>query len=493
MPTFEKKVGQKTVRKSNQHLPDPWNRILVVDDDRRMASHIAQWLCSLGWHATAAGDVTEAIQKLGKHRYDFCILDGELPDNGSIRLATLLRSMWEEACLIAFGTLPAKEKLLSLHADTILTTPINDSSLLKILDTVRRKKVAAVTGKSTGPCNTNQNRRVLEISPAMREIAEVVQKIAPTTATVLITGESGTGKSLLAREIHRRSTRSSNRLIEVACGSLTESLLESELFGHSAGAFTGATTSREGMFTRSDHSSIFLDEIATATPAMQVKLLRVLQDFEFEPVGSTQTRQVDTRVILATHENLEDLVRCGKFREDLFWRINVIKIELPPLRERHEDIRPLAEQFLKNVMIQTGREIEGFTNAAIDCLESHHWPGNVRELIHAVERAAFLGSGKQVEVTDLPTRVIDGASSKQRVASKGTDCSAGISNKKDDSLKAQMAAPERRLILDALRQNNWRRDAAAKSLGINRATLYKKAKRLGVDLAGMGRRKPEPL
>ena len=293
-----------------------------------MASHIAQWLCSLGWHATAAGDVTEAIKKLGQHRYDFCILDGELPDNGSIRLATLLRSMWEEACLIAFGTLPAKEKLLSLHADTILTTPINDSSLLKILDTVRRKKVAAVTGKSTGRSNTNKNRRVLGISPAMHEISEVVQKIAPTTATVLITGESGTGKSLLAREIHRRSTRSSNRLIEVACGSLTESLLESELFGHSAGAFTGATTSREGMFSRADHSSIFLDEIATATPAMQVKLLRVLQDFEFEPVGSTQTRQVDTRVILATHENLEELVRCGKFREDLFWRINVIKIEL---------------------------------------------------------------------------------------------------------------------------------------------------------------------
>ena len=164
------------------------------------------------------------------------------------------------------------------------------------------------------------------------------------------------------------------------CGSLTESLLESELFGHSAGAFTGATKARDGMFTRADKGSIFLDEIATATPTMQVKLLRVLQDFEFEPVGDTQTRQVDARVILATHENLEELVQCGKFREDLFWRINVIKIELPPLRERKEDIQPLAEQFLRRVMMQTGREIEGFTNAAIECLETHHWPGNVREL-----------------------------------------------------------------------------------------------------------------
>jgi DNA-binding NtrC family response regulator len=213
-----------------------------------------------------------------------------------------------------------------------------------------------------------------------------------------------------------------------------------------------------------------------------VKLLRVLQDFEFEPVGGSQTKQVDARVILATHENLEELVQCRKFREDLFWRINVIKIELPPLRERREDIQPLAEHFLRRVMGQTGREIEGFTNAAIECLESHHWPGNVRELIHAVERAAFLGSGNQLDVTDLPLRVIEGAGSRRKAHSETMPQKAI-----DDSLKAQMAAPERRLILDALRQHNWRRDAAAKSLGINRTTLYKKAKRLGVDLAGIGR------
>jgi len=378
--------------------------------------------------------------------------------------------------------------MLSLRADTILGAPINDSSVLNTLNTVREHKTASDGHASTMRCNTGKNQEVLGTSPAMRDVSQVIQKIAPTTATVLITGESGTGKSLLAREVHRRSSRSRHSLVEVACGSLTESLLESELFGHSAGAFTGATTSRDGMFTRADKGSIFLDEIATATPAMQVKLLRVLQDFEFEPVGGTQTKQVDARVILATHENLEELVRCGKFREDLFWRINVIKIELPPLRERREDIRPLAEQFLRNVMVQTGREIEGFTNTAIECLEAHHWPGNVRELVHAVERAAFLGSSKQVDVTDLPLRVIEGASSRQTVNSEI------IAEKTiDDSLKAQMAAPERRLILDALRQNNWRRDAAAKSLGINRTTLYKKAKRLGVDLAGIGRSKPRSL
>jgi len=485
MPAFQNQAALQAVADSNKHA---WNQILVVDDDRRMASRIAQWLCSLGWHATAAGDVTDAIKKLGRHRYDFCILDGELPHNGSIRLATLLHSVWEEAHLITFGTTTTQENILARHADTMLTAPINDTELLNTLNMVREQKISSAIRKSTTPCSLIKNRELLGSSPAMREVSQVIQKIAPTTATVLITGESGTGKSLLAREIHNRSTRSSNKLVEVACGSLTESLLESELFGHSAGAFTGATTARDGMFTRADKGSIFLDEIATATPTMQVKLLRVLQDFEFEPVGDTQTKQVDARVILATHENLEELVQCGKFREDLFWRINVIKIELPPLRERKEDIQPLAEQFLRSVMEQTGREIEGFTNAAIECLETHHWPGNVRELIHAVERAAFLGSGRQVEVTDLPTRVIEGASYRKTV-------NAETSSEKtfDDSLKAQLAAPERQLILNALRQNNWRRDAAAKSLGINRTTLYKKAKRLGVNLAGIGRDRAKSL
>jgi transcriptional regulator with PAS, ATPase and Fis domain len=215
---------------------------------------------------------------------------------------------------------------------------------------------------------------------------------------------------------------------------------------------------------------------------MQVKLLRVLQDFNFEPVGGSETKQVDARVILATHENLEELVCSGKFREDLFWRINVITIQLPPLRERQADIRSLAEQFLHSVKGRTGRNIDGFTPAAIECLETHHWPGNVRELVHAVERAAFLGSGEHIDVTDFPLAVIEGAS---RLGS--THSKSGSKNTVGDSLKAQLASPERRLILDALRQHNWRRDAAAKALGINRATLYKKAKRLGVDLAQIGR------
>ena len=479
MPAFQNQTPVQHAGKSSRHS---FNRILVIEDDRRMASRIAQFLCSLGWHAKAADGVTDAIKKLGRHRYDFCILDGELPDNGSIRLAALLRSMWKESHLIVFGAARNQEKLKLLDADARLNTPINDTDLLNILDTVREQRKDQNNHQTTKPCTASNTPDFFGHSSAMREVSRVIEKIAPTTATVLITGESGTGKSLLAREIHRRSNRSNNSLVEVACGSLTESLLESELFGHSAGAFTGATTSRDGMFTRADNGTIFLDEIATATPAMQVKLLRVLQEFNFEPVGGGETKQVDARVILATHENLEELVCSGKFREDLFWRINVITIRLPPLRERLADIRPLAEQFLNNVKAKTGRTIDGFTDSAVDCLEAHHWPGNVRELVHAVERAAFLGSGKHLDVTDFPLAVIEGASRLGPAHSKD-----GSRNTVDDSLKAQLAAPERLLILDALRQHNGRRDAAAKALGINRATLYKKAKRLGVDLAQIGR------
>ena len=479
MSAFQNQTLVQPSKNSSKHS---LNRILVVEDDRRMASRIAQFLCSLGWHTTAADGVTDAIKKLGRHRYDFCILDGELPDSGSIRLSALVRSMWKEAHLIVFGTACNQEKLQLLNADATLNTPINDTDLLNILDTVRDQRRDQNSRQTTNPCPASDTPEFFGNSSAMREVSRVIEKIAPTTATVLITGESGTGKSLLAREIHRRSNRSNNSLVEVACGSLTESLLESELFGHSAGAFTGATTSRDGMFTRADRGTIFLDEIATASPAMQVKLLRVLQDFNFEPVGGSETKQVDARVILATHENLEDLVCSGKFREDLFWRINVITIQLPPLRERRADIRSLAEQFLSSVSSRTGRTVDGFTPAAIECLEAHHWPGNVRELVHAVERAAFLGSGKHIDVTDFPLAVIEGAS---RLGS--AHCKSRSQNTVGDSLKAQLATPERRLILDALRQHNWRRDAAAKALGINRATLYKKAKRLGVDLAQIGR------
>ncbi|MFM8497153.1 MAG: sigma-54 interaction domain-containing protein [Planctomycetia bacterium] len=311
--------------------------------------------------------------------------------------------------------------------------------------------------------------------PALRRVTDVVDRIAATPVCVLVTGETGTGKSLLAREIHRRSGRT-GRLVEVACGSLPETLLESELFGHVAGAFTGAVADRPGKFLQADGGTIFLDEIGTASPALQVKLLRVLQSMQFEAVGGTKTHSVDARVILATNEDLEQLVAAGRFRADLFWRINVVTLEMPALRERPDDIPLLAGHFLHTAAAKAGRRVSGFTSAAAAALAAHSWPGNVRELEHAVERAVFLGRGPLVDMADLPAGVVaQGAAITLPVAVGPAAC----------SLKLALTHPERRMILDALDRHGWRRDAAAKALGINRTTLYKKVKRLGMDLAAL--------
>jgi two-component system response regulator AtoC len=258
---------------------------------------------------------------------------------------------------------------------------------------------------------------------------------------------------------------------------LSETLLESELFGHVAGAFTGATSDRDGKFLQADGGTIFLDEIATASPAMQVKLLRVLQDLRFEAVGGAQTHAVDARIILATNEDLSALVAAGTFRADLFWRVNVIAIEMPSLRDRADDIPSLAAHFLAAAVARGGRPVEGFSPAALDTLVRYRWPGNVRELEHAVEYAALLGRSPWIAADDLPPAVRSDVGCQAAIGTTAAARDAAV------SLKQSMAHPERQLIIDALERHNWRRDAAARALGINRTTLYKKLKRLGMNLA----------
>ena len=310
----------------------------------------------------------------------------------------------------------------------------------------------------------------------MLKIYDMIDSVADTRATVLITGESGTGKSMIARAIHRRSSRRDRPFVEVACGALPETLLESELFGHVAGAFTGAAGDKLGKFMQADRGTIFLDEISTASPGMQVKLLRVLQDLEFEQVGGTKTFKIDTRVILATNEDLTRAVAEGRFRQDLFYRINVINIELPPLRERISDIPLLAEHFLRQVSADAGKKVEGFTEEAMTALGRFRWPGNVRELENVIERAVLLGKGTVIGIDDLPAAVV--AAGPARLEPVG-----------EQTLKHALEAPERQIILEVLEANQWNRQATAETLGINRTTLYKKMKRLGLeDLSLAGRR-----
>jgi DNA-binding NtrC family response regulator len=288
-------------------------------------------------------------------------------------------------------------------------------------------------------------------------------------------GESGTGKSLLARAIHYRSPRRDKPFVEVSCGSLPETLLESELFGHVKGSFTGATGDKPGRFLAADGGTLFLDEINSASPALQVKLLRMLQDRAFEPVGSTETRTVDVRVILASNVDLMAMVAQQQFRQDLYYRINVVNIRMPGLRERVGDIALLAGHFLRQFAKESRREILGFTDAALAAMQRYGWPGNVRELENAVERAVVLCRRPHIDLNDLPESI---ASFTAPPRQGHTDRAFGVPM----PLQAALEGPERQIIEAALARNAWNRQATAAELDINRTTLYKKMRKYGLDV-----------
>ena len=359
---------------------------------------------------------------------------------------------------------------LRAGAFDLLTKPIIDQELEMAIDRVlaQRKVIEENRNLKQQLDDRFGIDNVVGQDHRMRRIFEMIDSVADTRATVLITGESGTGKSMIARAIHRRSTRRDNPFVEVACGALPETLLESELFGHVAGSFTGATGNKTGKFSQADGGTIFLDEIATASSSMQVKLLRVLQELQFEQVGGAETITVDTRVVLATNEDLGIAVEESRFRQDLFYRINVINIELPSLRERPGDVPLLAQHFLESVCADVGKEVQGFTPEAVSAMQRYAWPGNVRELQNVVERAVLLGRGTMVGVEDLAANI------------RATPASA-IPTAAGRTLKEALAGPERQIILEVLESNGWNRNGTAEALGINRTTLYKKMKRLGLE------------
>jgi len=303
----------------------------------------------------------------------------------------------------------------------------------------------------------------------MARVFELIDAVADSRSTVLITGESGTGKSLVARAIHQRSRRSDRAFVEVSCGALPETLLESELFGHVKGAFTDAVSTRAGKFAAAEGGTIFLDEISLASPAFQVKLLRVLQERTFEPVGSNQTQTADVRAILATNHDLLAEVEAGRFRRDLYYRVNVVNIELPALRQRRGDIPPLAEHFLRRWCREHARAVGGFTEAAMRTLQAYPWPGNVRELENCVERAVVLCRTGRIDEADLAEAVV------ARAAEGASNAPAGAM-----SLAEAVRRTERQMLQAALSACAGNRQAAARALGIDRTTLYKKMRRLGL-------------
>lgn len=455
----------------------PQGRILLVDDDPQILDSMADWLREQGFEVLEAGSCREAVELTDQAYLDLAVCDIRLPDGDGFDLLDHCRECHPGVSVIlmtGYGTVETGVEALRAGAFDLLTKPLIDDELLMSIN-------RALTQRQMLQEN-QQLKQQLEIrfgmdniigqDARMRQVYDVIDRIADTKATVLITGESGTGKSMIARAIHRRSARREQPFVEVACGALPENLLESELFGHVAGAFTGAISEKLGKFLQADGGTIFLDEIGTASPGMQVKLLRVLQDFEFEPVGGAQTHRVDTRVILATNENLETNVAEGKFRQDLYYRINVINLELPSLRCRREDIPLLAQHFLDRVAEDAGKPMRGFQGDAMAALVEYDWPGNVRELQNIVERAVLLGKHEEVTWEDLPAHVVSGA---RPVLTSPGGTAVGM------TLKEALEGPERQIILEVLEANNWNRNLTAEMLGINRTTLYKKMKRLGLE------------
>jgi DNA-binding NtrC family response regulator len=465
---------------NTQHRP----RLLILDEDRIMLQSLSQFLSREGYEVKTAPDPAEALSVLEASQIDLLLADPNLPDVDSAEFLRNVRRRFPQLVVIVitnYGSIEGAVEAIKLGAFDYLTKPIIDDEIRVVVEKAARQQALLFENQTL--------KQQLDIRYGLENIVghdyrmlkvfDLVEAVCDSRTTVLMTGESGTGKSLLARAIHHRSPRRDKAFIEVSCGALPETLLESELFGHVKGAFTGAIADKPGRFLAADGGTIFLDEINSASPAMQVKLLRVLQERAFEPVGSTETRTVDARVILATNMDLSTLVAEGKFRQDLFYRINVVNIRVPNLRERLSDIPLLANHFLRSFVKETGREVTGFTDAAIDAMQRYDWPGNVRELENAVERAVVLCRKPQIDADDLPESVLSPGFQRP---SPGGNGNASDEFDKPMPLDQALDGPERSILERALKRNNWNRQATAAELNINRTTLYKKMRKYRLDV-----------
>ncbi len=443
--------------------------LLIVDDELHVRESLSRWFIEDGYDVEAASSAKEALALLGRRHFDVVITDIKMPGMDGLELLKRIRELDSEVSIIlitAYASVATAVEALKSGAYDYLVKPFDPEELTRVVEKacehVRLKEENIALKQRLA---TAGRELVVGTSREMARVMELVESVAPTDTTVMIRGESGTGKELIARLIHAKSPRAFGPMVAVNCGALPEGILESELFGHEKGAFTGATGRRKGKLELADGGTLFLDEIGEIPPKVQVELLRALEDKEIVRVGGTQPVPVDFRVICATNRDLEEAVREGTFREDLYYRIAVFRIDLPPLRERPEDIMPIAEHYLKRFAEAMGRRVTGFSPEAREVMLSYPWPGNIRELVNAVERALVVCQEGEIRPEHLP---ILGRS--RGAAAEGDD---------EDDLSLQ--AMEHRHILKVLKRCEFNITHAARVLGIDRVTLYNKMRKYGIE------------